>query len=57
MDRRLALKKRLGELGRQRVRERFLLPRMLLDELRLFAALSSGSVISTQAAAPGGASA
>lgn len=31
----------LGELGRKRVRERFLLPRMLLDELRLFDALSS----------------
>lgn len=51
-DRDLAM--HLGELGRKRVRERFLLPRLLLDELRLFSALSSQSGSSPLRAAGGG---
>ncbi len=38
-DRELAAE--MGALGRERVRERFLLPRLLLDELRLFSALAA----------------
>ena len=39
-DRELA--EQLGQSGRERVRKRFLLPRLLMEELRLLATLDSG---------------
>jgi trehalose synthase len=50
-DRTLAAQ--LGQAGRERVRERFLLPRLLLDELRLLAELPSP--VGTPSAKPVGA--
>ena len=39
-DRELA--EQLGQSGREHVREHFLLPRLLMEELRLLATLDSG---------------
>jgi trehalose synthase len=43
-DRELAVQ--LGHSGRERVRERFLLPRLLMDELRLLATLGRAEPVS-----------
>jgi trehalose synthase len=37
-----ALARELGERGREHVRERFLLPRLLMEELRLLRSLADG---------------
>ncbi|MGZ3460184.1 MAG: glycosyltransferase [Archangium sp.] len=42
----------LGESGREHVRQRFLMPRLLLDELRLLEALTENRPVDSSAASP-----